>query len=653
MGADNSVPKQDWHVDPIVAYETESWELNAGAAHDGSRISLFRSKKNEKNKGSLERSTKYLRTLRHPCIVRHIVSFKDKGRFSLVTEVVTPLDILLAEQKLGLLEVIAGLYNLLQALEFLHDRCKLVHNNVCSASLFVCNDQSWKLAGFELAQAIQTTVISPEEVQQTFSTIVVGNEATSPDVRAFAELAIQLLQDIDDPDVLKFLERLQKECLAADSKHQLTCQSLCTDSVFRNDFLEIRSFLHDLILKSSAEKEEFFKGLTVRLRTLQSQIVACHLSPLLLSRVVFLDPCAAEHVLPYLLRPKPENSSDASDYLLPCDVFREFLIPQLIHILNVHDRHVRLVLLQHFPYYMHLFTNEELSTLVLPQVLLGVRDVNDDIVAASLHALSKMVVVLGAEVVVGKNRQRFFTEGKPGPALNGKTVQGFAQSKLKACLDTTRKQSHPTDDVFIYPNAVDSDEGIDSISVRCNGIPLLEIPERSSPDGGESVSDDDNWSDWNEDITTTALNDLYRLRLNSKSNLGVNQQLRRSLDVDQPSATEELGPPKTDTTLVSEVLSIPSTSIQVPKILSGLGEEYDIMAIDDKQLKLKHITEDDFFADMEPTITNSLVQIELSNSSDITSATTNIRRKSLLCLEDTDQEVTGWDDSELHVDLSE
>lgn len=47
------------------------------------------------------------------------------------------------------------------------------------------------------------------------------------------------------------------------------------------------------------------------------------------------------------------------------------------------------------------------------QMLIGLRETDDRIVAATFSALSIMVPVLGANIVVGGERKKYFIEGRP------------------------------------------------------------------------------------------------------------------------------------------------------------------------------------------------------------------------------------------------
>jgi serine/threonine protein kinase len=66
-----------------------------------------------------------LKTLKHPSILKFLAYVKNSDEKWVVTERVMPLDAVI--DKLSPTEVCAGLYSVIEALEFLHDRVGQLH----------------------------------------------------------------------------------------------------------------------------------------------------------------------------------------------------------------------------------------------------------------------------------------------------------------------------------------------------------------------------------------------------------------------------------------------------------------------------------------------------------------------------------------------
>ncbi|KAF3823436.1 hypothetical protein GH733_010872 [Mirounga leonina] len=387
---------------------------------------------------------KHLKTLRHPCLLRFLSCTVEAAGIHLVTERVQPLEVAL--ETLSSAEVCAGIYDILLALIFLHDRVSnpdtasqallqtgglmcvvvllsiyffktpaskflvaasscsffqghLTHNNVCLSSVFVSEDGHWKLGGMETVckvpqatpeflRSIQSVrdpaSIPPEEMSPEFTTLP-ESHGHARDAFAFGTLVESLLTILSEQvsaDVLSsFQQTLHSTLLNPIPKCRPALCTLLSHDFFRNDFLEVVNFLKSLTLKSEEEKTEFFKFLLDRVSCLSEELIASRLVPLLLNQLVFAEPSR--------------------------------VIPVLLQLFEVHEEHVRLVLLSHLEAYVEHFTQEQLKKIILPQVLLGLRDTSDSIVAITLHSLAVLVSLLGPEVVVGGERTKIFKRTAP------------------------------------------------------------------------------------------------------------------------------------------------------------------------------------------------------------------------------------------------
>ncbi|XP_070531625.1 protein-associating with the carboxyl-terminal domain of ezrin-like [Ptychodera flava] len=435
MGTEASI-LQGCDLEEPFETSQQDWKIHPAKRNDGSRVSVFFHKKQNREQTSdkrLENAARQLKILRHPTILKFFDSCNNVEGTYLITELVKPLELVL--DTLTSEEICAGMYNVIEALSFLHERGGVSHNNICMSSIYVSQDGGWRLGGMEhLCKFHEATVqfleqmcplrdpkfVPPEEKEKKVS-------STSPDfghardAYAFGILAQQLLEYLTELGDMTtdFSAAIEDGFLNPEPTLRPKLNTLLTDRLFKNYFLEIIKFLNNITIKEEAEKITFFKGLVSKILTLPTDLIASRLVPKLLTRFVMAEASAAEYVYPHLFTPNTEPSEDVVfkdnevNPILPVKAYKESVIPILQKIFLVRETHVRLTLLKYFPLYVNLVDPDVLRKTIMPQLLLGLRDTNDDIVSASLRALGDVVPILGGKIVVGGERHKYFLDGRP------------------------------------------------------------------------------------------------------------------------------------------------------------------------------------------------------------------------------------------------
>ncbi|XP_021933699.1 protein-associating with the carboxyl-terminal domain of ezrin isoform X2 [Zootermopsis nevadensis] len=553
-------------IDEKIVEVTDGWTLHSGTvcASHNTNVNVFISDVfvgSGGNAAILERAAKNLMLYRHPCILKFISSWKKSGRIHLATEEAKPLASVISS--LIPLQICIGLHSVLKALVFLHETALCSHNNVCCAAIYVSTDGTWKLGGLEhlcLFTDLTTSylegtrarryekAIPPEEDSLKSSNYTISHP-TSIDQYGFGVFAEEMLCnkfDSDVPALEEFLGICKKHLQNLEPSLRPKLASLLDHVCFKHKFIKIHSFLVELPLKTEVEKNNFFRSLMDELTGFPENLVAMQLGALLLSRMVLLDATAQEILLPCVLGPKQNMENRGNVGLFSLTTYRDYVVPRLLQMFCVRDAQIRLLLLAHFSSFCHSFTEDQLRTLVLPELLVGIKDTNEQLVSVTLHALADLIPLLGASAVIGGKRAKLFTDGRPKACHNGPYNLRTPKSHSKVL---------PTP----APAPVVDTDG--------NSF-AADLPERPSPDGGEdhmptSHDETESWPDW--DVPDNTVDTLV------------------DFDAAGPSRIQDCSK-----------VAAPSTMQELPDI-----SQLDIR---NSVSSLKGEDEFDFFQDMEPVI---------------------------------------------------
>ncbi|KAI2809904.1 Protein-associating with the carboxyl-terminal domain of ezrin [Blomia tropicalis] len=260
----------------------------------------------------------------------------------------------------------------------------------------------------------------------------------------------------------------------------------------------------------NTRKTHFFETFIERLRLLPDQTLIVNIFTIIVSsRLIMSNEFIYQHVMPYFLIPSNQikvgkenddivneedenlnnyfnnNSNNEQTFVLTngqtitlspiisTDICRNYIIPHISNLYCVHDYKIRMLLLLYLPHYGKWIPKTCLRKIILPQILLGIKDANNDLVSMTFHSLAVLVDLFGVvDVLGGSKRPRYFNVGIPRP---------------------TRLSSSETGDNI----SIKSSSSIPIDASVCGSLNYLNykmpshmISERSSPDGDEIRNDD-------------------------------------------------------------------------------------------------------------------------------------------------------------------
>ncbi|XP_010938026.1 uncharacterized protein [Elaeis guineensis] len=410
-----------------------SWTHYRGTSKDdGSMVSIFSLSGSNSQDGHLaagRNGVKRLRTVRHPNILSFLHSTEaeifdgsaTKHTIYIVTEPVTPLSEKIKE--LGLEgtqrdEYFAwGLHQISKAVSFLNNDGKLVHGNVCLASVVVTQTLDWKLHAFDVLSEFNGNNEASNSPVLQFEWLIGSQykpmELSKSDwaaIRKSPPWAIDswglgcLIYELFSGTKLAKTEELRntafipksllpdyQRLLSSTPSRRLNPSKLIDNGeYFHNKLVETIQFMEILNLKDSVEKDSFFRKLPNLAEQLPRQIVLKKLLPLLSSALEFGS--ASAPALTALFKIGSWHSAED---------FSAKVLPTMVKLFASSDRAIRVGLLQHIDQFGESLSAQMVDEQIFPHVATGFSDTSAFLRELSLKSMLVLAPKLSQRTISG------------------------------------------------------------------------------------------------------------------------------------------------------------------------------------------------------------------------------------------------------------
>ncbi|WVZ04744.1 hypothetical protein V8G54_018090 [Vigna mungo] len=462
-----------------------SWTHSRGTSKDdGSPVSVFSLSGSNAQDGHLaaaRNGVKRLRTVRHPNILSFLHSAEietydagsPKVTIYVVTEPVMPLSEKIKELGLeGTQRVIAGivksyclfrdeyyalgLHQIAKAVSFLNNDCKLIHGNVCLASVVVTPTLDWKLHAFDVlsefdgsnetssGQMLQYAWLvgsqyKPMELAKSDWDAIKKSPPWAIDswgmgcliYEVFSGLRLSKTEELRNTgSIPKSLLPDYQRLLSSMPSRRLNSSKLIENSeYFQNKLVDTIHFMEILSLKDSVERDTFFRKLPNLAEQLPRQIVLKKLLPLLASALEFGS--AAASALTALLKMGSWLSSEE---------FNVKVLPTIVKLFASNDRAIRVGLLQHIDQYGESLSPQVVDEQVYPHVATGFSDTSAFLRELTLKSMLILAPKLSQRTISGsllKYLSKLQVDEEPAIRTNTTILLGNIGSYLN---EGTRKR---------------------------------------------------------------------------------------------------------------------------------------------------------------------------------------------------------------------
>lgn len=350
--------------------ESSIWEICKGHRKtDNHPVTILKLDKTKSIPSSLvlaENMQKRLSLVKHPNVLSFIDSVDLPEAFFVVTESAVPLSV----QTPSLEEITLGLFQIIQALSFLSNNCKLVHGNISRHAIFVTDTSDWKLSGFEYTFPLQDfgspgvpSHWLPPEGGRPSNVWALDSWSLACLIQELFNGPFSRPQDLKRiGKIPETLVKEYKQLLSTNPRNRVNPQEVLQSEFFNTPIVQIVSFLDHFSVKSTSERDLFFKTHSKQFQTLPTVLKQKKLLPLLSNALKFASGDA--RVLSALL----QTSQDISEH-----EFRALVLPVLLDLFASNERSMRVALLKNMERFAHFLSQSDMES-ILPHLKTGFSD---------------------------------------------------------------------------------------------------------------------------------------------------------------------------------------------------------------------------------------------------------------------------------------
>ncbi|KAL6509387.1 hypothetical protein OROGR_022697 [Orobanche gracilis] len=291
-----------------------------------------------------------------------------------------------------------GLHRIAKAVSFLNNDCKLVHGNVCMASVVVTQTLDWKLHAFDVLSEFDGNSEASTGPMLQYEWLIGSQykptELAKSDwsaIRKSPPWAIDSWGVVSRCCLIYELFSGLKLSRTEDLRNTASIPKLLENSeYFQNKLVETIQFMEILNLKDSVEKDNFFRKLPNLADQLPRQIVQKKLLPLLASALEFGS--ATAPALTAML--KMASWLSAEEYGLK-------VLPTIVKLFASNDRAIRVGLLQHIDQYGESLSAQIVDEQVYPHVATGFSDTSAFLRELTLKSILVLAPKLSQRTISG------------------------------------------------------------------------------------------------------------------------------------------------------------------------------------------------------------------------------------------------------------